>query len=298
MCGHGSLDLITDFKFFAAPKVSRRIYLGKRGVNKSPANYIPDRLLHSSWRTCLIKEANCKFAARKRLDKHILGAVGLYPAALHAESILIYRYHLAIDDYGIDGIRRVRSAVLLHKMPDIIAENKRRGHHAPKAEMRLVLLVTELAVADLKHIGVVPRSDTRVFIEQHIYLIYADNRRPHRLDIGCGAPKIARLCAPAPREIEAPFAYGEHYRLAVLLGVLPCGSFKLRTHIRILNCGAVLLRGNGIINRDSVHTVAQSYPHLMPAVGGETLGGGQGGLVSLFAVDDYLEILIAIILFN
>ena len=87
--------------------------------------------------------------------------------------------------------------------------------------MAAVFFGSQISVADLEHIRIVPVALAGILEEIDIDFVYAENRLPVRLDIGRRAPKVACRRAPAPRKVSAPLADGIDYR--ALLGAVSIG---------------------------------------------------------------------------
>ena len=80
----------------------------------------------------------------------------LITQSLHSQLILIDGYHFLVQYYG---------AGLIGHLRQVIAQDKRSGHHAPHAEMGAVLIHAH-AVAYLKHIGIIPVSRTCILAQR------------------------------------------------------------------------------------------------------------------------------------
>ena len=128
--------------------------------------------------------------------------------------------------------------------------------------MRFVLLIRKFAVAHFKHIGIVPTSHARVFIELGSMFVQHYYPFPIRVDIGGSAPQIACLCAPFIRLIESPFAYGEGDRF-FLFSSLFCrscsGFFESLSHLVILQCRRICAACDGIGKFYHVDSLVEVY---------------------------------------
>ena len=145
-----------------------------------------------------------------------------------------------IDGYQV-AVGYYPKHLVVH-IPKVVAEYERRVHHAPQREVADVLRCAEIAVAYFQHVGIVPAAFYRIPIQVDILIIDSLNPYPPRSDIHCGAPHVARACAPFPRLIDAPFAYGEDNGLELATLLLGDGlgcMLKHFAHISILQHCAV-----------------------------------------------------------
>ena len=126
--------------------------------------------------------------------------------------------------------------------------------------MRLVALERQAAVADLEHVGVVPMPRRRVLPQLDVVLVDELDPSPIGIDVGRGAPKIARARAPLVGLIEPPFAYreGDRFeRLSGLFGHLLRRRLERRAHLAILQHSAVRARRYRVEHLDDVDPLAQ-----------------------------------------
>ena len=118
----------------------------------------------------------------------------------------------------------------------------------------------QLAVADLQHVRVVPAALAGVLPQPDRPFIQREDRDPRRLDVARGAPEVARLGAPFPWPVEAPFANGIDNRLfggAVLFGIFLRGALELAAHQLVLHRRAVEARADGVVEHQRVHALLQ-----------------------------------------
>ena len=132
-------------------------------------------MLEISRVAALVEEADRDIAVFKRLYECIGYDSRLYSSALLAERILIDSYHISVGEYFQCLVLRVGSAVLADKFTHIVAENERSRHEAPEGEMAAVFFGSQISVADLEHIRVVPVALAGILEEIDIDFVYAEN---------------------------------------------------------------------------------------------------------------------------
>ena len=113
-----------------------------------------------------VKQAECPIAVLQRLEPILYLVLGLVTQSLHSQLVLVNCNDFLVQDDG---------AGLIGHLREVIAQNKRGCHHAPHAEMGAVLIYAH-AVANLKHIGIVPVTRACVFAQRSV-LVYDTQHR-------------------------------------------------------------------------------------------------------------------------
>eukprot|EP00047_Mylnosiga_fluctuans_P013779 m.33326 g.33326 ORF g.33326 m.33326 type:complete len:338 (-) comp5092_c0_seq1:211-1224(-) len=139
---------------------------------------------------------------------------------LDAKRVLVDGDRLGVAE---DGER------LVGHLADVAANQQRRLHDAPQAEMRLVLLERHPAIANLEHVGVVPVPGARLAPEERVFVCAGDHALPVITDIASRPPAVTDRAGPECREVLAPLAERVEDR--------PAGLVERIAHDGIADCG-------------------------------------------------------------
>ena len=158
-----------------------------------------------------VEDAECPIAVLERLEPILYARLNAITQTLDAERILVDGNHLTIGD----DIER-----LLRHGADIIAQNKRSGHHAPHREMCTVFGFGH-AITYLKHIGIVPMTGAGKTTKRLVFI--QDSQYTKRFPtakiqfaikaavyITGSAPEMTKISSPRVSLRVAPFAEREH----------------------------------------------------------------------------------------
>src|SRR5215467_1292278 len=113
-------------------------------------------------------------------------------------------------------IRENRLGFVVHTA-QVIAGKKRSSEQRPKRHVREIFVMLHSAIANLKHVGIIPMSRAGEFLEA--VLTEADHRHAVIViaDVSSRAPEVPRLRTPNPWCFHSPVAYAEDH-----------GAFRLR----------------------------------------------------------------------
>jgi len=128
-------------------------------------------------------------------------ALAVDAAGLVAERVLVDGDDAGIGEDGLD--------LRLH-VGQVVAGEQGRGEHGPHGEVGAVFSEAELAVADFKHVGVVPVAGAGVAGEAGLLLEQVVDAVPVGLDVAGGAPEVAAEGGrPLPDRIPPVLAEGK-----------------------------------------------------------------------------------------
>src|SRR5438309_572273 len=117
-------------------------------------------------------------------------AFAAYAPALFAERVLIDGHDLRCDK---------DLAHLIGHRAEIVAGHERRGEHRPHREVRAALVSGQLAVANFKHVRVVPVIRPSERMELGLTIEDRDDARHFGLNVPARAPEMPELTRPFPR---------------------------------------------------------------------------------------------------
>ena len=265
MLWHITGKRILYLRLVPRPELLDLITIRKWQVDKALVRKRAQAHLRLLFRRPLIEKADCQLAVFQRFHENVDQAVPAYAAALDTQRVLVDGDHFAVGKNRERLIFRIHRTVRLHEFADIVAEDQRRGHHAPKGKVGFIFLIGQVSVANLQHIGIVPAAGARILIEPDVVLIDAEHRNPIGLDIRRGTPEVARLAPPLIWLVPAPLADGiddRLLRLTCTLRVFLRGLFEQDAHIFILQRGAVEARSDGVVNLDGIPACLKLHAHL------------------------------------
>ena len=109
-------------------------------------------------------------------------------------------------EIGHVSAERVLSHFMVHavrarlgdEIADVTAQDQRGIHHRPQGEVRLVLRLRQVAVADLKHVGVVVGARLLVRPEGDRFFVVAYDGIPVCGNITGGPPGVGKFARPGP----------------------------------------------------------------------------------------------------
>src|ERR1700751_3240012 len=126
----------------------------------------------------------------------------------------------------------------------VIASKKGSSEQGPERHVREIFVVLHSAVADLKHVGIVPMSRTGELLEP----VLAEADHGHAIvviaDVSCRAPEVPGMRAPSPWCLHSPVAYAEDH-----------GAFRLREGVAKFGVLHFWIEAFGMapVNFDVVH---------------------------------------------
>lgn len=181
-----------------------------------------------------VQRAHGPIATAEGLDPNldVLRRLGERAEALFAELVLVDGDDVLVGENRADLGLHVR---------DVVAGHEGRGEHAPEGKMRARLGEREAAVADFKHVGIVPVAGTGELVEAvgadvvDKTVLEIEEPLPAGfpafativgvVDVTGGAPEMADVGGPLPRLVLAPLADRKNHR--------PAGGEERVAHARV-----------------------------------------------------------------
>ena len=167
---NGSLDRTAGNKAFLRPDVKNIIFVLLWQIDKAEVCNFVEVNANALFAAELVENADGNLGVFKRLNKNI-DQTRFNSSALNTELILIDGNHCFVCEDTVNPAFGINGAVRLNEFSDIVSENERSAHHAPERKVRHVFIVSEVSVADLEHIRVVPAADIGILPQPDIGFI-------------------------------------------------------------------------------------------------------------------------------
>ena len=179
------------------------------------------------------------------------------------------------------------------EIADVAAQDQRGIHHRPQGEVRLVLRLRQVAVADLEHVGVVVGARLLVRPEGDRFFVVAYDGIPACGNVAGSTPGVGKFARPGPGAGSAVLTDGEENRLlfrAGLLGNACRRLFQGVAHLGIPADGVRLLAVDGVEDLDGVFARVQVDIDLLAAGVAPAAGARDRRLIGALPIDLDLRI--------